>query len=159
MAETLFTLSIISFVIAGVSLVVAVFLWFLFKIPSVIGDLSGRTARKSIAKMRASNEKTGNKGYHESKINVSRGKITDTMPNSEKISQTIAPTQNDIVGTEVLVENRAASLVTEGTSLLYDENATAPLEVEVQETVKRQGGKKLVMLEEIMFVHTEETIQ
>ena len=70
MAQTLQTLSIISFAVAGVCLVLAVFFWFFFKIPIVIGDLSGRTARKSIAKMRAANEKSGAKSYKESKTNA-----------------------------------------------------------------------------------------
>ena len=54
MAETLSMLSIISFIVAGVALAVAIFLWIFFKIPRVIGDLSGRNARKSIASVRAS---------------------------------------------------------------------------------------------------------
>ena len=45
MAQTLQTLSVISFVIAGACLVLAVFFWLFFKIPTVIGDLSGRTAK------------------------------------------------------------------------------------------------------------------
>lgn len=166
MAETLSTLSIISFVIAGVSLVVAVFLWFLFKIPTVIGDLSGRTARKSIAKMRASNEKTGNKNYRESKTNVSRGKLTGTMPNSGKISEK-KEENKQLVETGVLAENRAqvvntdetATLDTEATGLLVDEDATAPLDTHIQSSVKREGGKKLVILEEVMLVHTDEVIE
>lgn len=80
MAETLQLLSIISFAVAAVCLVLAVFLWFFFRIPDVIGDLSGRTARKSIAKMRAANEKSGSKSYKESKANAERGKLTGTMP-------------------------------------------------------------------------------
>ena len=48
MAETLSILSIVSFAVAGASFMLAVFFWFFFKIPTVIGDLSGRTARKSI---------------------------------------------------------------------------------------------------------------
>ena len=51
MAETLSMLSIISFIVAGVALAVAIFLWIFFKIPRVIGDLSGRNARKSIARV------------------------------------------------------------------------------------------------------------
>ena len=81
MAQTLQTLSVISFVIAGACLVLAVFFWLFFKIPTVIGDLSGRTAKKSIAKMRAANEKTGTKSYKESRINAERGKLTGTIPN------------------------------------------------------------------------------
>lgn len=41
MAQTLQALSVISFVIAGACLVLAVFFWLFFKIPTVIGDLSG----------------------------------------------------------------------------------------------------------------------
>ena len=52
MAETLSMLSIISFIIAGIAFVAAVFLWILFKIPRIIGDLSGRNARKTVAKVR-----------------------------------------------------------------------------------------------------------
>lgn len=52
MAELLSTLSIVFFVVAGVAFVLAVFLWFFFRIPKVVSDLSGRTAKKSIARMR-----------------------------------------------------------------------------------------------------------
>ena len=57
MAGTLSTLSVVSFIAAGVALAAAVFLWFYFKIPTVIGDLSGRNAKRSIARMREANEK------------------------------------------------------------------------------------------------------
>lgn len=84
MADTLSLLSVIAFVIAGVSLAVAIFLWFFFHISSVIGDLSGRTARKSIEKMRAANERSGKKSYRVSSVNMERGKVTDTMPGTGK---------------------------------------------------------------------------
>ena len=48
MAETLSMVSMVSFVAAGVCLALTVILWFAFRIPNVIGDLSGRNARKSI---------------------------------------------------------------------------------------------------------------
>lgn len=84
MADTLSLLSVIAFVIAGISLAVAIFLWFFFHISSVIGDLSGRTARKSIEKMRAANERSGKKSYRVSSVNMERGKVTDTMPGTGK---------------------------------------------------------------------------
>lgn len=61
MAQVLSIISIISFIVAGLAFLLAVFFWFKFKIPSVIGDLSGRTARKSIAKMRQNSENAGKK--------------------------------------------------------------------------------------------------
>ena len=95
MAETLSNLSVIAYVVAAVCLVLAVFLWFIFKIPTVIGDLSGRTARKSIAKMRSANEKSGNKAYRASDVNRNRGKLTETMKNPAAFAQS-APQINQV---------------------------------------------------------------
>lgn len=174
MAQTLQTLSIISFAVAGLCLVLAVFFWFFFKIPSVIGDLSGRTARKSIAKMRAANEKTGVKSYKESKTNAERGKLTGTMPDSGKLNKNTPTPVNSQPETGLLSDNKAEGLESEATGvldeetgmldsettgLLVDENATAPLDTPTQRAVVRTGGKKIEILEEIMFIHTEEVIE
>lgn len=166
MAETLSLLSFVSFAVAGVCLVLAVFFWFFFRIPTVIGDLTGRTARKSIAKMRAANEKTGAKSYKESKINSERGRLTGTMPDSEKLSKKKKSEDNERPETGLLADNKAETIDSEETGMLYsettglliDENATAPLDLSVQHTVKRTGGKKLVMLDEVMLIHTDEVI-
>lgn len=174
MAETLSTLSTISFAVAGVSLALAIFFWFFFKIPTVIGDLSGRTARKSIAKMRAANEKTGAKSYKESKTNAARGKLTGTMPDSEKLSKKKILDDDQRPETGLLAENRADGVNTEetgildeatgildseATGLLVDENATEPLVTPTQTYSKRTGGMKLTMLEEVMLIHTNEVIE
>ena len=174
MAETLSTLSIISFAVAGVCLVLAVFFWIFFKIPSVIGDLSGRTARKSIAKMRAANEKTGSKSFKESRTNSERGKLTGTMPGIDKNkkkktkSDELQPetglleeNQADVYETQatgVLNEGATDVLEADATTLLIDENATAPLDTTIQKPVKRVGGKSLVMLDEVVLIHTNEVI-
>ena len=52
MSDILNIISLVSFVLAGILLVLAVVLFFVFKIPSVWGDLSGKNARKSIERMR-----------------------------------------------------------------------------------------------------------
>ena len=168
MAETLSTLSIISYIIAGVAIAIAVILWFFFDIPTVIGDLSGRTARKSIAKMRVANEKSGAKKYQESKINKERGKLTETMKGAGKSDL------DDRPDTGLLVENKVNSIVSEETGLLtnestdvldgeetgllVDENATVALKKESVKTV-RTGGKKLNLIEEIRLIHTDEVIE
>ena len=166
MAQTLQTLSIISFAVAGVCLVLAIFFWFFFKIPTVIGDLSGRTARKSIAKMRAANEKTGAKSYKESKTNAERGKLTGTMPDSGKLKKKTTASDDGKPETGLLAENKADGLESEATGvlesettgLLIDENATAPLDVPSHNPIVRTGGKKLEIIEEVILVHTEEVI-
>ena len=177
-AEILSLISTISYVIAAISFVLAIFFWFNFKIPSVIGDLSGRTAKKSIARMRASNERAGGQGYKPSAANVSRGKLTDTMQHSKKLASDAkkkpaaepkkkAPAEDVMPETGLLATNKAVVADgqqtdplegSEATGLLVDEDATAPLHEEPKPIIKRTGGKKLTMLDEVMLIHTDEVI-
>ncbi len=166
MAELLSTLSIISFVIGAVCFVASIFLWVFLKIPTVIGDLTGRTARKSIAKMRAANEKSGKKGYQRSKTNLERGKVTQSIPQPQVPSQGTPTTADDGPKTGILIDNRApgadpeetVTLMPETTGLLVEEEATAPLVTPVESREKPMGGGKLTMLEDIMLIHTDEVI-
>ena len=170
-AEILSLISLISYIIAGIALVLAVFFWFFFKIPSVIGDLSGRTAKKSIARKRASNERSGGKGYQPSATNANRGKLTDTMQHSRKLKAETkkekAPIDESQMPETGLLESNKAQIVDsqqtelldgEATGILVDEDATVALQEEPVKPAKRTGGKKLKMLEEVMLIHTDEVI-
>lgn len=182
MAGTLSTLSIVSFVLAGFFAVLTVLLGILFKIPTVIGDLTGRTARKSIAKMRNANERTGVKAYKESKTNAARGKITDSMaktgPRQSKQQKTAMQDSlsESRPQTTVLAENRVGASVndapgqsgdtkrlSEETVMLQDdESATTLLDTSASaraERVKRASAVRLFLIEETMLVHTEEVIE
>lgn len=141
MAETLSFISIIAFVAAAICLVVTIIIFIKFKIPSVIGDLSGKTARKSIEQMRESNEQSGRK-THERK--------TQERPE-----------------TGLLEDNRIQSVVSTATVLLQDENTEGLLEDEnttvaldfcEEAHFAREGGIAIELLEEIMLIHTEEDI-
>ena len=55
MAELLVKISYIAFAGAVVCLILAVILFIKFKIPTVIGDLSGKNAKKAIQQMRETN--------------------------------------------------------------------------------------------------------
>ena len=175
-AKMLQTLSVISFAVAAVLFVLALFFWFFFKIPTVIGDLSGRNARKSIAKMRAANEKTGAKSYKTDKTNAGRGQITAAMPTPPQPTPPPAPVvptpvpvppivaiAPDRPETGLLTDNRAVSFASEATGILTDDatgplmdpNATAPL---ISPAPARVGGKRLEMLDEVMLIHTSEVI-
>lgn len=165
MADTLTIVSLVSFIIAGISLVIAVFLWINFKIPKIIGDLTGRTARKSIAKMRASNEASGNKSYRPSETNANRGKLTDTIPDSVNTNQQVSTSAPFNKGqTGILDENKVRNSA-ESTALL-DDSATELLlgseetELLAQEAqAKRKAAKKkLRMLDEVIYTHTDEII-
>lgn len=173
MAQTLQTISIISFVIAGACFILAVFFWLFFKIPTVIGDLSGRTAKKSIAKMRAANEKTGIKSYRESRTNAERGKLTGTIPELRKPNTPQKAANDRKPETGLLAENKADGfesettgvldeatgiLNSETTGLLVDDNTTASLASSTCNPPARTSGKQLEMIEEVMLVHTKEVI-
>lgn len=207
-SQILSWISLISFILAGISLVVAIFIWFKFQIPSVINDLSGRTAKKSIQRLRESNEKSGKKVFKSSTTNIERGMLTDTMPDSEilkdeseskkasigtkyqktslqnsKALQRKEPVkQKEIEETSLLLENQTSnnqnleteilknetlikteqveSFKTEETGLLIEENVEKPLGVEKTAfLVHKRVGVELVMLEDVMFVHTDEVIR
>lgn len=172
-AEILSLVSLISYIVAGICLVVTIFLWIIFKIPSVIGDLSGRTARKSIARMRANNEKAGGQGYKPSAENAGRGKLTDTMQHSKKLAGDTSNANGncddscEMPETGVLSSNKAqktngipTALLAESatTDLLTDENTTTLLNNESAVQEGRTGGRKLVILDEVILVHTDEVI-
>ena len=70
---------------AGVMLAVSILLFFLLKIPKVIGDLSGRTARRAIDDIRRQNEESGDKTYKSSAVNLQRGKVTDKITKSGRL--------------------------------------------------------------------------
>lgn len=168
-AEILSLISLISYIIAGIAAVLAVFFWFFFKIPAVIGDLSGRTAKKSIARKRASNERSGGKGYQPSATNANRGKLTDTMQHSRKLKdepKKAKPVdESQMPETGLLKSNTAQTARSTETELLGD---TANLETTADETAElvsngavgqaRTGGVKLTMLDEVVLTHTDEVI-
>lgn len=171
-AEILSLVSLISYILAGICLVLAAFFWFFFKIPAVIGDLSGRTAKHSIERMRQANARSGNKSYRASATNAARGKLTDTMQHSSKLKKGNAPEQPSAKGetgrpeTGLLSENKAGTYVGERTEILdggettgmlVDDEATMALNTAAA-PVKRSGGKKLTMINEVMLIHTDEVI-
>lgn len=159
MAETLSIISLVSFIIAGVCLVLAVFFWFNFRIPRVIGDLTGRTARKSIAKMRASNEESGNKSFHQSAANVNRGKLTDTMHDLSKAQPQETDSMTGEIETGVLAENKASGSNDGNFTILLDNSDETDLLEKITVPTRKGGGKKLTMLDEVVQVHTDEVIE
>ena len=178
MANILSIVSIVSFVLAGICFLLAVFFWFRFNIPAVIGDLSGRTARKSIAKLREGNEKSGAKVFRPSATNSNRGKLTSTMPQTggkkssglktEKQEPVVQPLRGDAGVTEVLLENQAVAIDgTETALLMEEESATTSLLVDenggetepmAAQSPRQKKGKQLVMLDDVVLIHTDEVI-
>lgn len=162
MAETLEVLSIIFFTVSGVCMTLAVFFWIFFKNQDVVSNLSGRIARKSIAKMRTANEKNGLKFYRESKINAERRKFTEKIlqeiPKQKNVSlEQIRPEMDILVTnkTDKVESEETYILKSEETRLLMDgEVVTRPLNSRVYR--QRMTSKKLKIIEEVIIVHTED---
>lgn len=167
MANTLATISIVSYVLAVIFLAGAVFCFVKFNIPLVIGDLTGRNAKKSIERMREENEKSGKKSHIPSPANEKRGKITEPIITSGGLaSGTLKLKQDqDSPETNLTSENKAdASLDSEEQTTLLNENQGTTVlaentgEEETSPLENERPSVSLKMIDEIEKIHTNEKI-
>lgn len=115
---------------AGVMLAVTLILFFVLKIPGVIGDLSGRTARKAIADIR-------NHNMSANTDNIGSGKLTDKITASGRLLERRDSSGNkytDKISTEKLIEQNKLSGSNE-TTLLNNGNETTVLNAGNETTV------------------------
>lgn len=169
---TINIVSIIFFIIAGVSLLVAIYSFVRFNIPQIIGELSGRTAKKSIAQMRDKNVKTGDKSHRTSPAAKERGTLTDKIEkkksvekSDEKISKVEEGTEL-LNSTEKLSTNIQTELLNENETELSDDNATSVLSEETTVLTNNDNSQINVsndsndfkIIQNIVLIHTNETI-
>lgn len=171
-------------ILCGVMFAVSVLLFIFLKIPKVISDLTGATARKAIKQIREQNEASGDKGYKVSAFNEARGKLTDKISPSGNVIQQHRSQMPGIntskIDTQELHVDEAANQTSvldqmdgttvlnqfEGTTVLGGENAgeTAILsapespagETSVLSTVEMDQAFRVEF--EITYVHTNEVI-
>ena len=169
---TINIVSIIFFIIAGVSLLVAIYSFVRFNIPQVIGELSGRTARKSIAQMRDKNEKTGNKAHRPSPSAIERGTLTDKIEKKKSVEKSDKKISKVEEGTELLnsteklLTNIQTELLNESETELSDDNATTVLSEETTVLTNNDNSQINVsndsndfkIIQNIVLIHTNEII-
>ena len=174
---TINIVSIILFALAGVCLVVAIYSSIRFNIPQVIGELTGRTAKKSIAQMREKNVKTGDKSHRPSALAKERGTLTDKIDEKKGSKSSSQSDSTELLedGTELLSNNDVNSNATEllsdateklndnATELLSDETSilneeTSVLSPSMSATTPTQVNEGFTMIQNIIFIHTNETI-
>lgn len=150
MAQIYQSVSIATFTLGAVCLVLAIFFWFKFDIWKIIGDLSGRTAKKSIEQMRTANEASGKKSYRPTPVAQKRGKLTEPIVYDTKEKKTeYSESETDALryspsGTEVLAE---------GTEIL-DVGRGIPAGMENDTS----DFEPFDMIQSIVLIHTEEVI-
>lgn len=150
-------------ILAAIMFIISVILFFVLKIPSVIGDLTGTTRRKAIEDMRNQNEETGEKTYRSSPVNIQRGKLTDKISESgslikhpsgsiwgamatEKIStQKLA--QDEVNETTVLGSNETTVLGSGNETTVLGSNETTVLGGFNETTVLNAGMNETSVLD------------
>ncbi len=148
-AEVLNIISIVAFSLSLICLIVAVFFWFKYNIYKVIGDLSGRNAKKAVMKMREANEKSGKKIHRPTSAAKSRGTVTEKMKEVPSVKPQNEP-EKDNNATEIL------SYSSGGDTMLLDEEETAA-NAKKQQALKENDAFE--MITNIVMIHTKEVIQ
>lgn len=146
-------------ILAGVMLVATVILFFVYKIPTVIGDLTGANARKAIENIRNQNESSGDKLYKTSQVNRERGKLTDKISPSGSLMKDPSGHFAGAMATEKI---STQELPPEETTVLDVSNETTMLDnAGAGETTVLEAVDVPVTFQieyEITFIHTNEVI-
>lgn len=160
--ETYRYIFLIAAILCGIMFAVSIILFFTLRVPSIIGDLSGSTARKAIQDIREKNEMSGDKTYKTSAVNRGRGKLTDKISPSGRISlSSQTPMGTGVVTTKIATQQ-----------LMPTENETTVLQQDQMMTDgKKPAGETTVLSQEelseapfeiefdITYVHTNEIVR
>ncbi len=176
MVEIIKTISIAAYIASGVFFGLSVFFWFKFRILSIINDLSGRTAHKSIEQMRASQEKLAARVYVPTEVNFRRVVPVEELAKKSHLSKpaTTKSFDQNLFNAPPTDVQAAKSNISETEvlgSTLYKEGRTTDIigysgETTVltgvrnyqQAVVEPKPKAELTIIEEIMFIHTDEVI-
>ena len=140
----LHTLSLVAYILAGLFLLVSVALFFRFKVPELIGDISGANAKKAIESIRKQNEDSGSKVYSPSHVNLSRGKLTAKMSASGKLQRN---TRDMGVGVRTeKISTQKLMYQTEATTLLEQISPETTVLMQPQETTVLPQSQETTLL-------------
>lgn len=79
-ATTWLIIATVGFSLAGVALIVAIFIFIKLNIPSVIGDLTGKTVAREIKAMKEFNNSSANRKYRANdNLNIDREKVANDL--------------------------------------------------------------------------------
>jgi len=161
-------------ILCGVMFVVSVLLFILLKVPKLISDLSGLTAKKAIKNIREHNEATGDKYHKVSAFNEARGKLTDKISPSGQLqrqghSMKFGIDTSKISTQELEYEeqsNETTVLSANETSVLESSAGETSVLTEVNYgetsvlTAQYETTDQMFTIEyEITFIHTNEIIE
>lgn len=114
-------------ILCGIMFIVSVLVFILLKIPKVISDLTGATARKAIKNIREQNEASGEKVYKVSAFNEARGKLTDKISPSGNVVQQYRMQMPGIDTSKIDTQELQAEETVDQTVVLEQWDATSVL--------------------------------
>lgn len=128
-AEVWGIISLCGYVLAAVLLVASMILFVVMRIPSVIGDLTGRTVAREMEKMRQDNTARGDRQFRTGRINRERGPLTEKTATGKmsKTGKTSGGKKNAVQPAAVMPRQKTDTM---GTMILPPEETTAHLGTE-----------------------------
>lgn len=138
MADILSKISIVFYVLSGLLFLLSILFWVRFRIPNIIGELSGRNAKKSIRQTGTRSDSKPERKFE---------------PKPKEESKQQLPIAAESMLTEPLLQ-RGESLKTEAPA---KENITIPLHSGKRDTAYPQG-EEMEIIEEFLSTNTNEKI-
>lgn len=129
---------------------ISVILFITLHIPNIIGDLTGKNARREIENIRNRNINSGVKTYKSSLVNRERGKITEKISQSGKIKSSVVNMDTGAMATERLPQE-----IDQQTDLLDAQNMTSDI-YETSILHMSEIGTETSVLEQITPEHVFE---
>lgn len=181
MADTLSSLSVVAFVLAGVFFAAAIVLFVILKIPKVIDYFTNRSAKKSVKQMVSTGGPSSKvPSFQTSAGNKARGKLTEQVEVAPPPKRKTAKLQNGPAPqpsgandgrpeTSLLSEKESHTAYLDPTEELVvdlaseteslDEYATSVLPETIEKVAGNRPRIELTKLDEVMLTHTNEVIQ
>lgn len=126
-ANTWLIIAIVGFSLSGVALIAAVILFIKLNVPSIIGDLTGRTVAREIKAMREINKSSGDKRFRSSAVNVGRGTLTEKVADEAGHIKAIAHTSKRLDKTSGPLNEKKRTKSKSLTSLENDSNIVSQI--------------------------------
>ncbi len=149
---------IVSMVLCILMAVISVLIFIFMKIPSIIGDLSGSTARRAIENIRRSNENLLD--IQSSTTNTGKIKRTEKISIPKQSENSLTQKINISNETALLYTNNTAILNTGNTTVLQDKeyNNLENSEITSKSMDNVLEKQPIEIIDEVVFVNSDEII-
>lgn len=143
--------------LAALSLVVAIILFFVLNIPSVIGDLTGSKARKAIENIRNQNERSGDKTYKSSAVNRERGRLTERISASGTLVHNPTGNMGGAMATTKIATQQLAAEAKQAYDAEFAGNETTVLHEVGNETTVLTNNETTLLSNDTTVLENNET--